>query len=53
MTLRVVLAGGAAAFPIRDVLTRADVAFEYRDGEGPLGVAVCTLADGTRLESRR
>jgi thioredoxin reductase (NADPH) len=44
-----VLTGGAAAFPIRDYLTRANVPFEYRDGEGPPGVAVCTLDDGTEL----
>ena len=48
---RVVITGGSAAFPIRDFLTRTNVAFVYRDGEGPLGMAVCTLADGTRLES--
>jgi thioredoxin reductase (NADPH) len=48
---RVVLTGGAAAFPIRDFLTRAKVDFEYLDGEGPPGVAVCTLSDGTRLVS--
>lgn len=48
---RVELTGGAAAFPIRDFLTRANVQFVYGDGEGPPGVAICTLADGTRLES--
>lgn len=48
---RVVITGGSAAFPIRDFLTRMNVDFLYRDGEGPLGIAVCTLADGTRLES--
>jgi hypothetical protein len=48
---RVVITGGSAAFPIRDFLTRTNVAFLYRDGEGPPGMAVCTLADGTRLES--
>ena len=48
---RVVITGGSAAFPIRDFLTRANVDFVYRDGEGPAGIAVCTLADGTRLES--
>jgi thioredoxin reductase (NADPH) len=47
----VTLTGGAAAFPIRDFLTRSNVQFVYRDGEGPPGVAICTLADGTRLES--
>ena len=47
----VTLTGGAAAFPIRDFLTRTNVQFVYRDGEGPVGVAICTLADGTRLES--
>ncbi len=47
----VVITGGAAAFPMRDFLTRTNVKFVYRDGEGPLGVAICTLADGTRLES--
>lgn len=46
----IVVTGGAAAFPIRDFLTRTNVRFEYRDGEGPPNVAVCTLADGTRLE---
>src|SRR5688500_15215762 len=50
-TPRVVLTGGAAAFPIRDFLTRANVAFDYRDGEGPIGIAVCTLPDGRRLEA--
>jgi thioredoxin reductase (NADPH) len=50
-TPRVILTGGAAAFPIRDFLTRANVEFEYRDGDGPPGVAVCTLRDGTRLEA--
>jgi thioredoxin reductase (NADPH) len=49
VTPRVVLTGGSAAFPIRDFLTRANVEFDYRDGEGPPGIAVCTLADGTRL----
>lgn len=51
MTTPVVVSGGSAAFPIRDFLTRANVEFVYLDGEGPVGVAVCTLADGTRLES--
>jgi thioredoxin reductase (NADPH) len=51
MAPRVVITGGSAAFPIRDFLTRTNVAFVYRDGEGPPGMAVCTLADGTRLES--
>ena len=51
MTPRVVITGGAAAFPLRDFLTRANVPFDYLDGEGPPGVAVCTLPDGTRLES--
>lgn len=41
--------GGAAAFPVRDFLTRTAIPFEYRDDEGPQGVAVCTLADGTSL----
>ena len=27
------ITGGAAAYPIRDFLTRANVSFEYRDGE--------------------
>ena len=48
---RVVITGGSAAFPIRDFLTRANVDFVYRDDEGPIGIAVCTLPDGTRLES--
>lgn len=51
MTPRVTLTGGPGAFPIRDFLTRASVDFEYLDGEGPPGIAVCTLADGTRLVS--
>ena len=51
MTPRVQISGGSAAFPIRDFLTRANVDFDYLDGEGPTGVAVCTLVDGTRLES--
>ena len=51
MAPQIVITGGSAAFPIRDFLTRTNVAFVYRDGEGPLGMAVCTLADGTRLES--
>ena len=51
VTPLVVLTGGSAAFPIRDFLTRAKVDFEYLDGEGPPGIAVCTLADGTRLVS--
>ena len=50
-TPRVVLTGGPAAFPIRDFLTRANVDFVYHDDEGPPGVAVCTLGDGTRLVS--
>ncbi len=48
---KVVLTGGAAAFPLRDFLTRTNVEFEYRDGEGPTGIAVCTLEDGTCLTS--
>jgi thioredoxin reductase (NADPH) len=51
VTPRLVLTGGSAAFPIRDFLTRANVDFVYRDNEGPPGIAVCTLPDGTRLES--
>jgi thioredoxin reductase (NADPH) len=51
VTPKVVLTGGSAAFPIRDFLTRANVDFEYRDGEGPPGVAVCTLPNGARLVS--
>ena len=46
-----VITGGSAAFPIRDFLTRANVAFVYRDGEGPPGRAACTLPDGTYLDS--
>jgi len=48
---RVVITGGAAAFPFRDFLMRANVVFEYRDDEGPEGVAVCTFEDGTSLVS--
>jgi thioredoxin reductase (NADPH) len=48
---RLVITGGSAAFPIRDFLTRANVDFVYRDDEGPPDIAVCTLADGTRLQS--
>src|SRR5687768_12971396 len=51
MAPRVVITGGSAAFAIRDFLTRAKVEFVYRDGEGPVGMAVCTFVDGTRLES--
>jgi thioredoxin reductase (NADPH) len=51
VTTKVVLTGGSAAFPIRDFLTRANVDFDYLDGKGPPGVAVCTLSDGTRLVS--
>jgi thioredoxin reductase (NADPH) len=51
VTSRVVITGGSAAFPFRDFLTRMNVPFEYRDDEGPLGVAVCALDDGTRLVS--
>ena len=51
MTPSVRLTGGSAAFPIRDFLTRANVDFVYLDDEGPPGIAVCTLADGTRLVS--
>jgi thioredoxin reductase (NADPH) len=51
MPTRLVITGGAAAFPIRDFLTRANVPFDYLDGEGPENIAICTLADGTRLES--
>jgi thioredoxin reductase (NADPH) len=51
MAPRVVLTGGPAAYPFRDFLTRASVDFEYRDDEGPEGVAVCTLDDGTCLTS--
>jgi thioredoxin reductase (NADPH) len=50
-TARVVVTGGSAAFPIRDFLTRTRVDFEYRDDDGPAGVAVCTLDDGTCLTS--
>jgi len=46
---RVVVTGGAAAYDIRDFLTRAAVPFEYLDDEGPEDVAVCTLDDGTCL----
>jgi thioredoxin reductase (NADPH) len=48
---RLVVTGGSAAFPIRDFLTRTRVDFEYRDDDGPAGVAVCTLDDGTCLTS--
>ena len=48
---RVTVTGGAAAFPVRDFLTRANVPFEYLDDAGPAGVVVCTLADGTCLDS--
>jgi thioredoxin reductase (NADPH) len=48
---QVVITGGSAAFPIRDFLTRTNVRFVYRDDDGPAGIAVCTLADGTCLES--
>ncbi len=51
MAAAVIITGGSAAFPIRDFLTRANVAFVYRDDEGPAGIAVCTFDDGTRLES--
>jgi thioredoxin reductase (NADPH) len=51
VTPRVRITGGAAAFRLRDFLTRSNVEFAYFDDEGPPGVAVCTLADGTRLES--
>jgi hypothetical protein len=44
---RVTVTGGAAAFPVRDFLTRANVPFQYLDDAGPTGVVVCTLADGT------
>lgn len=49
--MTVVVTGGSAAFPIRDFLTRANVDFVYREDDGPAGIAVCTLDDGTRLES--
>jgi thioredoxin reductase (NADPH) len=48
MAPRLVITGGPAAYPIRDFLTRANIDFEYLD-EGPAGVAVCTLQDGTCL----
>jgi thioredoxin reductase (NADPH) len=48
---RLELTGGAAAFPIRDFLTRANIEFEYLDDVGPPGIAVCTLDDGTCLNS--
>ena len=48
---KVVITGAAAAFPFRDFLTRTNVDFEYRDDEGPPGIAVCTLEDGTCLTS--
>ena len=51
MAQPVIITGGSAAFPIRDFLTRTNVEFIYRDDEGPAGIAVCTFADGTRLES--
>jgi thioredoxin reductase (NADPH) len=43
--------GGAAAYDIRDFLTRSSVPFVYRDDEGPPGVAVCTFEDGMCLTS--
>lgn len=46
-----IITGGSAAFPLRDFLTRVNVPFVYRDDEGPVGAAVCTFADGSRLES--
>jgi thioredoxin reductase (NADPH) len=51
MVRPVIITGGSAAFPIRDFLTRTNVEFVYLDDEGPAGIAVCTFADGTRLES--
>jgi thioredoxin reductase (NADPH) len=48
---RVTVTGGAAAFPVRDFLTWANVPFQYLDDAGPTGVVVCTLADGTCLNS--
>jgi thioredoxin reductase (NADPH) len=47
---KVIVTGGAAAYAIRDFLTRASVDFEYLDGVGPPGVAVCRFPDGTTLE---
>ena len=44
-----VITGGAAAYAIRDFLTRAAVPFVYHDHEGPSGVAVCTFDDGVCL----
>lgn len=41
---------GAAAYDIRDFLTRA-IPFVYVDEEGPEGVAVCTFDDGACLVS--
>lgn len=46
---RVVVTGGAAAYDIRDFLSRASVPFRYLDEAGPLGVAECTFADGACL----
>ena len=46
---RVVVTGGAAAYEIRDFLTRASVPFTYVDDDGPPGVAVCTFEGGTCL----
>lgn len=48
---RVIVTGGAAAFHVRDFLTRSNVPFEYRDSDpqAQAGVAVCTLDDGTCL----
>ena len=41
-----IITGGSAAFPIRDFLTRANVAFVYRDDEGPAGgIAADAVAD--------
>jgi thioredoxin reductase (NADPH) len=48
---RVTVTGGAAAFPVRDFLTRANVPFDYLDEALASGVVVCTLDDGTCLES--
>ncbi len=46
---RVIVTGGAAAYHIRDFLTRAAVPFTYLDDDEAPQVAVCTFDDGTCL----
>ena len=49
-TVPVVVTGGAAAYPLRDFLSRNSVDFVYLD-ESDSDEALCVLPDGTRLSA--